>query len=57
MSASRITEAPNASMAAKSASSDPVMPSTCGGMASVREMRLNDPRSLMLRRPLSIMEM
>ena len=34
MPASRITELPNASMAAKSASSGPAIPSMCGGMAS-----------------------
>jgi hypothetical protein len=35
--ARRMTEVPNASMAAKSASSGPAIPSTRGGMASVRE--------------------
>ncbi len=34
--ASRITEVPNASMAAKSASSGPAIPGTCGGMARER---------------------
>jgi hypothetical protein len=36
--ASRMTEAPNASMAVKPASSGPAIPSMCGGMASVRAM-------------------
>ena len=57
MSASRITELPNASMAAKSASSGPTIPSMCGGMASAWAIRVSVPRSVTVRRPHSIMEM
>jgi hypothetical protein len=57
MSASRITELPNASMAAKSASSGPAIPSMCGGMASAWAIRVSVPRSVTVRRPHSIMEM
>jgi hypothetical protein len=55
--ASRMTEVPSASMAAKSASSRPAIPSARGGMASVLAMCAKVPRSVTLRRPDSIIEM
>jgi hypothetical protein len=52
-----MTEVPNASMAAKSASSAPAIPSMYGGVASARAMCARVPRSVTLRRPDSIIEM
>jgi hypothetical protein len=57
MVARRMTEAPKASTEAKSAPSGSAIPSTCGGIAKARAIRASVPRSVMRRRPLSIMVM